>query len=441
MRTHAPLACFFALACAAASANAAVVEISPGDDFRAAMQALQPGDTLVMHGGEYAFSGYTSISLAGSAAQPILIRAATGEQAWIHYVGSDQNILNIADSSFLTIDGIEFSGGSRGIRLTNVSDFTLRNCHVHDTGANAVSANDSGNDYARLTFEHNEVDHTGDTGEAFYLGCNDDACRVHDSLVANNHIHDLDGASVTQGDGIEIKAGSYANVVRDNVIHDTLYPGITLYHANGNGAPNIIERNLVWNSGDNGIQVTADAIVRNNIVLSAAAHGIGVHPSQGGSPGNLVIAGNTIIKASGDAIHINGVTGSVLVANNALYAPAGNAVYADGDTGMVGLVANAGQGALAGVDGGFDASGDITTDFVAGSYSGAPPQNLMPTGILLVGTADAATLSADDFDGIPRRSLDIGAYRHADDGQPGWTLSAGFKVLAEILFDGFDAAP
>ncbi len=120
--------------------------------------------------------------------------------------------------------------------------------------------------------------------------------RVHDSLVANNYIHDLNGPTVTQGDGIEIKAGSYANVVRDNVIHDTAYPGITLYHVNGNGAPNVIERNLVWNSGDNGIQVTADAIVRNNIVLSAAAAGIGVHASQGGNVANLVIASNTVLK-------------------------------------------------------------------------------------------------------------------------------------------------
>jgi hypothetical protein len=31
---------------------------------------------------------------------------------------------------------------------------------------------------------------------------------VHDSIVANNYIHDLDGPDVSQGDGIEIKAGS-----------------------------------------------------------------------------------------------------------------------------------------------------------------------------------------------------------------------------------------
>jgi hypothetical protein len=419
--------------------SAADIEIGPGDDFRGAMQNLQAGDTLTMHGGTYALSSYFELDLAGTAQQPITIRAATGEQPLLHYVDDGQNIVNIVDSSFLIIDGIEFSGGSRGIRLINSSDITIRNCHVHDTAANAISANDGGNVYARLNFIHNEIDHAGDTAEGFYLGCNDDACRVHDSLVADNYIHDLNGSTVTQGDGIEIKAGSYANVVRDNVIHDTAYPGITLYHVNGNGAPNIIERNLVWNSGDNGIQVTADAIVRNNIVLSAAAHGIGIHASQGGTVGNLVIVNNTVLKASGDALHINDITGTVLIANNALYAANGNAVFASGSTDLVTLAANVGMGSLSGVSGGFDASGNIATDFSDANFSGAPPQDLVPPSGRLVGTADAAAIAADDFNGVARSpDLDVGAYRNDPAGNQGWPLQAGFKQMDSIFANGFE---
>ncbi|HSS06228.1 MAG TPA: right-handed parallel beta-helix repeat-containing protein, partial [Rhodanobacteraceae bacterium] len=180
------------------AAFAADIEIGPGDDFRSAMQNLGAGDTLIMHGGTYTLSSYFELDLVGTAGQPITIRAAAGEQPLLHYVDDGQNIVNIADSSFLVIDGVEFSGGSRGIRLTNSSDITIRNCHVHDTAANAISANDGGNVYARLVFVHNEIDHAGDTAEGFYLGCNDDACRVHDSLVANNYIHDLNGPTVSQ---------------------------------------------------------------------------------------------------------------------------------------------------------------------------------------------------------------------------------------------------
>ncbi|HKE47382.1 MAG TPA: right-handed parallel beta-helix repeat-containing protein [Rhodanobacteraceae bacterium] len=426
--------------CLAGVAHADVIEIGPGDDFRSVMQNLVAGDTLIMHGGTYALSSYFELDLAGTADLPITIRAASGEQPLLHYVDDGQNIVNIVDSNFVVIDGIEFSGGSRGIRLTNSSDITIRNCHIHDTAANAISANDGGNVYARLVFVHNEIDHAGETAEGFYLGCNDDACRVHDSLVANNYIHDLDGPTVTQGDGIEIKAGSYANVVRDNVIHDTAYPGITLYHTNGNGAPNVIERNLVWNSGDNGIQVTADAIVRNNIVLSAAAAGIGIHASQGGSVGNLVIVNNTVLKASGDALHVSDVAGAVLVANNALYAASGNAVFAGGSPSFVTMVANVGTGSLSGVSGGFDASGDIAADFSDANFSGVPPQDLVPRAGRLVGTADAATLAVDDFNAQSRSPLlDVGAYRNNPNGNQGWPLQAGFKVLFDAIFaNGFD---
>ncbi|MGB0133462.1 right-handed parallel beta-helix repeat-containing protein [Dokdonella sp.] len=420
-------------------ASAAIIEITPADNYRSAMQNLVAGDTLILHGGSYPLSSYFELTLNGTVQAPITIRAAVGENPVISYVNASQNIVNIRNSSHLVIDGIEFTGGSRGIRLTASSDITIQNCHVHHTAANAISANDVGSVYARLTFVHNEIDHAGGTAEGFYLGCNNDDCRIHDSLIANNYIHHLNGAGVTQGDGIEIKAGSYANIVRDNVIHDTRYPGITLYHTNGNGAPNLIERNVVWASGDNGIQVTADAIVRNNIVLSAVAHGIGIHGSQGGSVGNLSIINNTVLKASGDALHINDITGSVLIANNALYAQSGRAVYADGTTSLVTMSANVGTGSLDGVGSGFNASGNITTDFASANYTGAPPMDLVPTAGLLVATANAATLAQDDFNAVPRTpQFDVGAYRSAVAGNSGWPLQAGFKEQPILFADGFD---
>src|SRR4051794_7956443 len=109
------------LAACAGSAFAADIEIGPGDDFRSAMQNLAAGDTLIMHGGTYALSSYFELDLVGTAQQPITIRAAPGEQPELHYVDDGQNIVNIVDSGFLIIDGIEFSGGSRGIRLINSS--------------------------------------------------------------------------------------------------------------------------------------------------------------------------------------------------------------------------------------------------------------------------------------------------------------------------------
>ena len=425
-----------------ARARAATIEIGPADNFRAVIQGLDPGDTLVLGGGTYTLSSYFAITLQGTSALPIVIRAKADEHPVIEYAGNAQNIVNIVNSRFLTLEGIEFTGGSRGLRFTGGSDITVRNCHMHHTGDNAISANDAGNDYARFQFIHNEIDHTGGTGEAFYLGCNNDGCQFHDSLIANNYIHDLDGSSVSQGDGIEIKQGSYANIVRDNVIHGTRYPGITLYDTHGNGDPNIIERNLVWSSEDNGIQVTADAIVRNNIVLGAAANAIASNTVQGGSASNLTIVNNTLLMASGNGIRLNGVSGAVIVANNAIYAPHGYAIRATGSTGFVSASSNAGQGDPLGVTVGFDNGGNLANDFHAAAFTGAPPQNLMPKGAILVGAANAAYLPSEDY-GARNRDIqaDIGAYRANTNGNPGWPLQAGFKVLDAILANGFDPLP
>jgi len=111
-----------------------------------------------------------------------------------------------------------------------------------------------------ITARRNEIYDTNDTGEGMYIGCNDGTCSVHDSLFENNYIHDTLAAE--QGDGIEVKKGSYANIVRDNVIHDTHYPCIIAYGTQGN-ARNVIERNVVWNCAEAGMQVAADAVIRN----------------------------------------------------------------------------------------------------------------------------------------------------------------------------------
>jgi hypothetical protein len=99
------------------------------------------------------------------------------------------------------------------------------------------------------------------------------------------------------------------------------------------------------------------------------------------------------------------------------------------------MIANVGTGSLSGVSGGFDSSGDIETDFSDASYSGAPPQDLVPRAGRLVDTGDAATLAADDFNAELRwPAIDVGAYRNNPSGNQGWALQAGFKQFSDAIF-------
>jgi MYXO-CTERM domain-containing protein len=418
-------------------AVAAVTEVGPGDDVEAAINGLNPGDELVLKDGDYTLTDAWHIAIAGTAASPIVIRAEEGATPHLHRPGVDQNIVDFDDVSYVEIRGIRFSGGSAGLRFITANHVTVSDCEIFDTDDVAISAN-SGSDYDHLRIIHNHIHDTGGTGEGMYIGCNDNGCRVHDSLFAGNYIHHTNGPNVSQGDGIEIKEGSYANVVRDNVIHDTGYPCIITYSTVGNGAPNVIERNLMWNCGDHGIQSAADVIIRNNIILGAAANGIANQPHQAGTPSNIQILFNTILAPENDAIASTGITGTVLIANNAVYAASGDAIRVSGNLGQVVVAGNVGEGGLDGAPTGF-LPGDLASDFVSANYSGSLPNDVFPkAGSALIAAGDDEHTVTDDFNGTPRNgATDVGAYLYAAI-NPGGSLDDGFKGEAPSD-DGSDA--
>jgi len=411
-----------------ASPSTAIAEVfagGPDDDIEAMINGLQPGDELVLAGGMYTLSERFSFAITGTENNPIVIRADDGETPHFHRPDANQNVIDIDDAEFVTLRGIEVSGGSAGIRISGARFLTIEGCEIHDTGDVALRANDTGVTYESLRILRNHIHHTNNTGEGMYLGCNNSGCEVVNSLIEGNYIHHTDQPSVSQGDGIELKEGSSGNVIRDNVIHDTNYPCILTYATNGN--PNIIERNAMWSCGDHGIQSAADAVIRNNIILSASADGIAMQPHQAGSPSNLVVVHNTILNASGDAISLRGITGSVIIANNALYSKSGRAFYANGTADLV-FLGNVGVGEASMPI----ATGNLDLDFVAAGFAGAPTMDLFPEGGgSLPGAGSATHVPADDFNGTLRQGApDVGAYAYLDDGNPGWTLAESFKTRA-----------
>jgi hypothetical protein len=403
--------------------RAAVVEIAPGADVRAAIAALDPGDELVLRGGSYAFTSRFAVTAVGTASQPITIRGRAGETAVISNVSS-QNVMEVVGSQYLILKNLTITGGSHGVRLMSSSYVTLEDNEIYETGDVAISAN-SGGTYEGLVIRRNHIHHTNGTGEGMYLGCNNNACRVLNSVIEWNYIHHTNRPTVEQGDGIELKEGSAGNVIRHNVIHDTNYPGILTYSTVGNGGPNIIDSNAVWNSNDFAIQSAADSIIRNNIVLGS----VGLQQHQAGSPSNQTIVHNTII-AVGDGIEVRNVSGPITIANNAMYSESGRAIrLISGNLGLVTVAGNVGSGGIEGASGGYSNGGGIAADFVDGHHDGAPPIDLYPrAGSALIAAGSASHVTDVDFNGTPRSgNRHVGAYNYVPSGNPGWTLSAGFK--------------
>ena len=333
---------------------------------------------------------------------------AEGAEVILKRPDARQNTINLSGCQHFILRGIEITGGDAAIRIGKRGEhlakfITIEDLHIHHIGGVAVTANNPGETYQSLTFRHNHIHHTGGHGEGFYLGSNSrpDGSTdgyIYDSVIEGNYIHDLKGGTVSQGDGIELKDGSYGNIVRDNVIHDTKFPGIIVYDTDGK-APNIIERNAIWNTGDHGIQAGADAVIRNNLIFDTGGDGIHCRNHQSAIVGNLTIVHNTIL--SGSSIRIvapDKFRGKVVVANNAL-----------GGTARI------------------PQSPEITQ---AGNVNGISEQ-FPSADSPCIGAADAAYLVADDFNGILRGdSKDAGAYGFDSGGNPGWAIARSFKHQA-----------
>ena len=430
-----------AAVCLSRSTLGATFNLTPSSNWLGILSTtsvLAPGDTVILGEGVYSTSSRLSFGHVGTAEQPIVIRAAEGANVTFTRPNALQNVINIEGAQYMTLQGVTVTGGSSGIRIGQAGGrqakfITLDGNRIHGVNGVGVTANYPGNTYEGMHFLNNEIFNTAGEGEGFYLGGNNNSAQFFNGIIERNYIHHLNGPTVTQGDGIELKDGSYNNIVRDNVIHDTKYPGILVYGVEEQGGRNVIERNVIWNSGDHAIQAAADAIIRNNIIFSSAGNGIHSQNHQGAIPGNLTIENNTI-RTSGNAIHVSSPTGGaysgpIEIANNALY-PAGSLAINLPSTANTNIAGNMGTGFSTGglASTQFNNSGNLLSDFVNFAARNAFPA----LGSKLIGAGVASLQPGDDFNLTSRSgSADAGAYVYDVDGNPGWTIAPSFKQVTE----------
>lgn len=365
-----------------------LTSLQNGDALEAVLEGLAAGDRLVIHAGEYTMDSRLSIQADGTEQDPIAIEAAAGETVVIRRDDASQNIIDFDRASWVTVRGIEWIGGSIGIRLTDVNRFFFVGNEVHDTGDAAITANSANTSY--LYFVNNHVHHTNGTGEGFYLGANFGTWITHHTYVVGNRIHDTGDI---QGDGVEIKDGSYACVIADNWIENTNWPGVIVYGTQGEAERNIIERNVILTSSEGGIQAAADCIIRNNLIVGAADACIVSQPHQTATPSNLEIVHNTLVN-DGVCLRTTSWTGANIVfANNALHSTSGSEIA--GGTGSATVAGNVVVGSFAAF-----VDLDLSTGRDATPAAGSP----------LIGAGAAAHQVFYDLDGKQRSgSIESGA--------------------------------
>ena len=410
--------------------------VDSDEEFERLANSLKPGDELILHGGLYVQSDRRAVTAQGTATEPIIIRAATGEHPVLTRPADDidrHNNIEFVDCCHLVVHGLKFKGGSSGVRFIRGHHVTFERCEIWETGNNALTMNSG--DCGNFVIRGNHIHHTGlstsrpTEGEGMYIGCHNGSCITTDTLVEGNYIHHLRGTSIGGNDGIEIKFGSYGNVVRDNVIHDTnisrQYPGIFVY--GGGPKVNTVEGNAIWHAGE-GIQVVSDAIVRNNIIIDCSVTGITAAPHAAVSEmRNVRIVNNTIANAPRGVLIRWSEAENMIFSNNAVYCPEQTAIDASGISDVT-ACANYVEGRVQGTA--IDRIRFIEGGAMAEVFVGPVKKNFWPRpDSVVIGRASGSFTPEMDFNHVTRDApSDVGAYE--SDGKaenPGWQVRPGFK--------------
>ncbi len=374
--------------------------------LKAAIQALQPGDRLEIGPGTYSVASFFSIDLAGTAAQPIWIGARTDARPVITRPDNAQNTINVGSSGparYLSIEGLEITGGDIALRLHDARHVRIDDCEIHHCAQNAVAANSHDTSY--LTFTRNEIHHTAGYGEGLYLGANGSQFVTHHTVVARNHVHHTGGS---QGDGIELKQGSWGNLIAENRVHNADYPCILVYGTDGN-PPNVIERNVCYGSRDNVMQVQGEALVRNNLLVNGVV-GFASSDHQGQTR-DLVFVHNTIVN-SGRATNLSSWNGrpGMVFANNVVYSKHAESIrFGSGSSGVV-VSGNVVRGAVVGVNSGH-VPGNGLSDFASVTWNGRRRNARPSAGSAILATGNPVWSEPIDITGAPRSgTLEAGCY-------------------------------
>jgi hypothetical protein len=312
-----------------------LTNIQNGASLAGAIDALVPGDRLEVGTGIYSIDKKFIVSLIGWPTAPIWIVAQDGALPIITRPDLSQNLMNVGElvkgpAQYLCFRGFVFVGGSLGVRFHDVNNIWFDENEIMYTSGAGLTANIPGLDTHHLYITRNEIHDTHGTGEGMYLGGNYGNPIVSESIIALNNVYKCGG---TQGDGIELKQGSWGNWISQNTIHDCKGPCLLVYGTYGKPS-NKIERNILYRSNDNVLQVQGEADVLGNLVV----YGINAFQSHDhqDKTRDLRFENNTVINV-GRAMNLTSWNDrpGMFLANNVIYSQLDVAVrFTNGSQGV-----------------------------------------------------------------------------------------------------------
>jgi len=281
---------------------------------------LRPGYTLLVKQGTYRLPNWDIKDLHGTAEAPINIKAEPGTV--IEGFSQAFSVLRMEDVSYVNFQNFEIRssaqtlGGIDGIRITGRKShhINLNNLNIHDVSGRGIKV--SALEASHIKILDSTIYNCDSSG--ITLGY-PEKYIVHDSVVQNNYIHhcpkDKDRKAYY---GIQIREGSFANIIKNNVLHDigsknkagiTVYYGPNYRSGNPEQKVNKVQDNILWNIRNQAITAISNAFIENNVVFNTniGFEFLGYSNNsaiENGVIENLIIRDNSVFSCKDECVRI-----------------------------------------------------------------------------------------------------------------------------------------
>lgn len=418
-------------------------------EIKAYLKNLVAGDTLLISPGTYDIGALWLSNMHGAENAWFVIKGLGGMATLI---GSQyENVINLNGVSYLKFENIGITTNGKfndidGVTFrSNSHHVTFKRCHIY--GVTNAGVNSQVPEIHHIIVSECEIDHCSEVG--IYWGYNDPLKVARDCIIEHSYIHHCptDSRQVT-GYGIQIKGGSYRNIIRDNVLHDVggiARAGMAAYYTNWSGGwtvadNNIVSGNVIWNVSNEGIYAAAGVTLENNIIFDSNT-GLAIYPYNGSVTENVVIRNNTIYRCRENGLFISGwdnAGNDCIITNNASYMEAitvdaldaksrGHAIFSN----------NTYYGNAKGFEDGAISGHVPSIDFASADRARKYPNlDFYPAknSPLIDGGTGAYGIPTTDFNRTPRPKngkCDVGAYEYSEVTNPGWRITMSFKDTSQ----------
>jgi hypothetical protein len=224
---------------------AAGTAAAPWKTIQKAANTAQPGDTVTIRAGTY--YELVSFNLSGTSGQPIVFKAASGEQVILdgsQTVWKKQEskaLLSLIDRSYVTVEGLEL----RNLR-TSQKESVPMGIYIGGSGKGLVLRNNKVHHIEQTATKSSGVDAHG---IAVY---GDSATPIEDLLIKGNEVSDcLLGSS----EALVVNGNVKGFAIRENTVHDCNNIGIDVIGFEGTcpdpaqdrARDGVVEENHVYN--------------------------------------------------------------------------------------------------------------------------------------------------------------------------------------------------